>query len=598
MYTSKLWTPMIGMVNDFRLSAWNDNRSLYFHGFDRWDLPLENTWMEDPFHNKTWSLWYQCLTWLYLPSLNFEKTGDRKYLEQIRNYSLSWMKEHQDIDLPSKNTMSWDDHAVAYRSTLLIYIYLKYFQSDKDWGDHFNKSITMHAQCLHEFLSEPRFYGNNHGVFHCFALLNIYSAIRYLDFPHFYKIDAERRLAELLHEMIDWDEGVTREQAIEYQYIGMELVDEVINFVDKFSLTNSELISGLKLLILKMIDFSINIRWPDNTLPAIGDTWLNWSGWSVSTLDILIKYSERYPINQDSLKKLIGFRDSTSIKFPSVYAYPVSGVVMIDGGSEKWSLLLKGGPIVHSHGHNDHLNVQYFQGDSLILVDSGGPYKYSDPLREYFKSTRAHNILCLKGQDYFPYGILSEDLSFVMTDSYAHIGGVHRLSEHVFHVRNTIYILKSKLLLVFDEVYSESAINVDVETYWHFSFDLNVSELTKNYADGVFVVANEKFHSNARIISNSYFSCEVVKGQTDPDMQGWVTTKVGEMIPAPVVTINANVSSNDFFVCLLIEDQLAVGDASSVNRKYNSRYSDFVVNSGDCWNFIFDKHKLISALKG
>lgn len=597
------------MVNQERRDAWKKSCAVMFHGFPEWSLPADQTWKENPFNNNTWKLWYHCLTWLYVPGAIFDETGEDALLLQIRNYSLDWMSKHASTLKPEAGDMAWDDHAIAYRSSMLVYLYKKYFHGDQEWTRLFFASMAIHASRLHSFLYLPEFSGNNHGVFHCFALLNLAAALPELGLPAHFRADAERRLFELLDEMIDWREGVTREQALEYQYIALELAGEVVNHANLFGYgATDQRLNELKALLTRMVDFAYAMRWPDGTVPAIGDTWLYWNGWSRPPWEMVEHYTKRGHGSEVTKALIQELRQGTRSKLAGSFDSCIqrrSGYLLITGSKPQiWSILMKGGPPLHSHGHQDHLSIQYFIGDELVLVDSGGPYKYSDPLREYFTHPRAHNTLTFQGQSGFPFGVSEDSCGAVVTDTVSHVGGTQALRDGVSHTRNAIYLHESGTLVVLDAIdVADTLVGAAVQQYWHFAPKITLDEFSRRKREqGESIVysatgaGGNKY--GVHLFSDTSVDISLIQGQTEPRLQGWVTTKVGEMTPAPVLQLDSRASAVRHLSALV----LCVGEVQSHSAdiffSHDAGRQSFHLTLGDVeWDVSFDSHRLTRAVQ-
>lgn len=604
---SKLWTPMRGAVTEAKKEAWLRSRAVTFHGFSEWSVPEGQTWREDPFSNNTWKLWYHCLTWLYVPAAIAETNGEAEQLEYVRRCTLDWMAAHGPTYMADPTDMAWDDHAIAYRSTCLVYLYRQFFSDDAVWTAAFRSTMSLHARALHAFLRRPEFIGNNHGVFHCFALLNMMAAVPELDLPLEYKSDADLRLFALLDEMIDTSEGVTREQALEYQYIALELVGEVMHYADFFGLDDENgRVRNLRPLMTRLVDFAFLMRWPDGSVPAVGDTWLDWHGWSVPVWEILERYVAA-GYGSDSTKEAIRCLRAGTIttagQAPDVVTYPRSGYLLAHGGEAGWAMFLKAGPPIHSHGHHDHLNLQLFVEGQLLLVDSGGPYKYSDPQREYFTHPRAHNTVVCRGQSGFSYGVAEEDVGGLATDALLHLGGSHRISDGVRHTRNAVFLQEIRTLVVHDEIVAVAPRELDLEQFWHFAPGTMVSQLPTMPPDGrgptdFLCVAPNGVGFRIRLVCERLSEVSLVQGQVTPRLQGWVTRKVGTMEAAPTLEVALKTSPQgraSVFLVVWPHDGSERGVSSAARPQ--DGHSCFVLDSGtERWDFRLEAHRLGRAI--
>ena len=514
--------------------------------------------------------------------------------------------------------MAWDDHAIAYRSTLLIYLNLKYFQSDAEWAVIFNDSIDLHGRALHGFLRLPQFRGNNHGVFHIFALLNMVAALPKLDFSS-YKTDAQARLFELLGEMINWHDGVTREQALEYQYIGLELVNEVVELSDFFGISSTaERFNELRMLLSKMVDFAYLMRWPDESVPAVGDTWLFWKGWSKPVWQIIESLCEAgygsSATKQGIMRIRMNLADNFDLNNHEVAIFRESGHVYFKNAAASIGVYLKGGPPIHSHGHQDHLSIQYFAGNELVLVDSGGPYKYSNPYREYFVHPRAHNTVTCNGQSGFGYGVSSSTINVLTTSELFHVGAMQQLQEGVFHSRNVVLFHAQSVLVVFDEIQIDPMHeSVAIQQFWHFQPTATIQEIKPedtsrigaDLGDGLFHRAYSMTNKSEKEYfvsthSSEFINSSIIRGELSPTMQGWVTTKVGEMIPAPVLCSELTTTVRSALFVTVVEDtrntQVMNVSKSDAFVMGDEECTCFIISAGKFrWSLAFLSSKIVRA---
>ena len=90
------------------------------------------------------------------------------------------------------------------------------------------------------------------------------------------------------------------------------------------------------------------------------------------------------------------------------------------------------------HGHFDALSITICHDNIPFLIDSGGPFKYGDPLRfSYFMSNRAHNNLILNNrvhQSFAENVVFSSPNEMIQTISASHNGyDPIKLTREVFY---------------------------------------------------------------------------------------------------------------------------------------------------------------------
>ena len=102
----------------------------------------------------------------------------------------------------------------------------------------------------------------------------------------------------------------------------------------------------------RMIQFALVMAFPDNTVPAIGDTWLYWGGWTVPINKILENFSNKGFCSEETRIMVEYFNtNNVSELAPQPYSYKESGYLLIKkiAGESSWAIFVKAGPKIHSH---------------------------------------------------------------------------------------------------------------------------------------------------------------------------------------------------------------------------------------------------------
>lgn len=222
-------------------------------------------------------------------------------------------------------------------------------------------------------------------------------------------------------------------------------------------------------------------------------------------------------------------------------AFSDSGkIVMRDGWGRdaQWSLFDLGPKGSSGHGHQDKLNLLVDNGRP-ILVDSGKPvYDNKDgaPWVEYFRGSAGHNVLLFDGRgqaapESGESAKLVEGRDFILSKDYIYArGSVDRFARLKFsetssllpaealkgvrHSREVLYY-PGKFWIVVDKVAPGTFHKL--EALWHFSGDC------APHVNGIDVSTREPGLGNLSIIpfGTSDWKVRIVKGQTEPSIQGW-----------------------------------------------------------------------------
>jgi hypothetical protein len=170
-----------------------------------------------------------------------------------------------------------------------------------------------------------------------------------------------------------------------------------------------------------------------------------------------------------------------------------------------------------------------------ILVDAGKhSYEYSSKERQYVASTRAHNTVMIDGEDYkidskYYYESaleLQEEKNgiFILKTS------LQRKDIDVEHHRIILY-KPTEFLIVVDSLSSQT--KREYKQIWHFHEDLEITQEEKGFKtfikDDIVMNIKPMVLSKGRFVTNQ--NVALIKGQTEPELQGWRSLKYKEMIP-------------------------------------------------------------------
>ena len=226
---------------------------------------------------------------------------------------------------------------------------------------------------------------------------------------------------------------------------------------------------ALKSTSLKMTDFMASLTRPDGTFPLFND----------STHEIA-----------SSPKVLLGYAESLLNKKPIVkQAFHESGYYLFQ--DENIYLAVDGGPVgppyLMAHAHADIFSYVLSVKGIPVIIDTG-VYEYqAGPMRDYVRSTRAHNTIAIDGKDQVEcWGSFRvarrsapEDVKFYQLEKgckfSGSFSGYERLVGNKVRHSRTIYVDgKECYIKVVDEV---TGIGVhEVYSYLHFHPSLNYLE--------------------------------------------------------------------------------------------------------------------------
>lgn len=234
-------------------------------------------------------------------------------------------------------------------------------------------------------------------------------------------------------------------------------------------------------------------------------------------------------------------------------AFPYAGHFVMRSGwnEEDRYLFFDGGPFGYGHQHEDKLNLMVYAHGRVHIVDPGNyPYDSSE-WRKYVLSTRAHNTVMVDGMEQNQRGkpreeyVVSEPLphTWVSDEKYDYavanydLGYGPERDTTVTHTRSILFV-KPDFWIVTDFLKATDDKSHVYDAMFHL--DADGAEVLEN-GRGV-ETRNAEGESNFGIygIANVPFSIDVISGQEDPVVQGWIPRgKPYECQPIPTPIFKA-----------------------------------------------------------
>jgi len=330
-------------------------------GLNEIEFKIPIDWNMDPFKDSNWRFQFHAWRMLGNALFTFEKNQDVTLLDKVLIIISDWY--HFTIIEGKENDFTWSDMATGIRSSVIAYLINRLLKtnSSKKLTDK-EKVLLFNLAKIHiEKLFIQKLAKSNHGIFQlhglimlldCFNSNNIYSEE--------IKRYAYKNMARLFHSQFYFD-GMQSENSDEYHrfmvYVFSNIIDA--NIYD-------ELHSELKILEKAKANNDY-LLFPNNEGIMMGDT-----GYFKSK-------SKRIT------KKVHLFRNSGYLYFNETK----NSMLFITSAFKN---------IIHKHA--DHFNFLWYEDDMNILVDAG-KYSYDkSEKREYYISSRAHNVIVVDDKNY------------------------------------------------------------------------------------------------------------------------------------------------------------------------------------------------------
>ncbi len=212
------------------------------------------------------------------------------------------------------------------------------------------------------------------------------------------------------------------------------------------------------------------------------------------------------------------------------------------------------GPWGSGHQHNDKLNIAVSAYGRDLLVDAGR-FAYTGEVaakfRRYATGSQGHNVLLFDGKGQGPGVPVTSspvsDKDYLITDEYDFARGSfdHFIDlEGTCNHTRTLFYSRGDFWVVVDQVSTDRPRKVEALWHWHPENKLKIEN------DKVYT-SNEK--GNLQIIpaGNQKWEVKMVKGQEDPEIQGWYSPEYNKFEPNPTTIFSTQIEGDDTFVWVL-----------------------------------------------
>lgn len=466
------------------------------------------TWSADPHGDRNWRFQLNAL-YPVLPFLQaHEDTGSKEALAIAVALIGDWISFNVEENRP--NDFKWYDMATGIRAAFLAYVIDRICREDAH-EEHLERFLVA-ADAHVAKLMKPKFLASgNHALFQLgglAGLCNTLPALRKCRGAATYaKVEFERLVGEQFAP-----DGIHLEHSPAYHMFAQASIKKIL---DTGWLNTSEE------LLLRLERAEENVAWltrPDKLFPAVGDS----SGGPES------KY----------LRALNGTTRSFSDGGYAVLRHP--GETPESDGYVFFTVAHHS----RAHKHHDSMSFEWFDKERPILIDSGKYGYESDASRDYVRSTRAHNTLEIDG------GNLDQgDSSGASVLTSGSSGGLYFIwaekTHEDFatdHLRIVLYH-PGRWLAVYDSVSSREPHTFD--QWFHLAGDASANQGAQRaeatWPDETKLYISELLGSN---------SPRVVRGQTNPRMQGWYSPAYRKLSPNSAIAFRRSGSQAEFLTVL------------------------------------------------
>lgn len=453
---------------------------------------------------------YKMHSWVFLDVLlrADEVSESDEFLMNALKISEDWVERF--VIEGDSDEFAWYDMAVGQRATKLPYLISRMIEIDYKLETILKFLIAAELHMLELSQEERIATHSNHGLFQIAGLLAISKNLAWLRNAQASTINGISILNKMLEEHFTKD-GLHKEHSPEYHLF---MINHLSSLVDSGWIEENSEIAELTDKVRKA---AMWMQSPDGKIIAMGDS------------------KNNLPI---------GERWHDAPEFPDgLMFFETGGLVIHNSQKESTQLVFSSQFHSRQHKHADDNNVLYYANGNQILVDSGTyTYQYDLPERIYCESTRAHNTVEINSNNFsrFKKDAYGSGIKFVrkvgpcticsaevqhnrLISSFLpnnKIRTTDAIDTKILHTR-TLIDYPSRFLAIIDKLKSDSFFDI---TQWnHFHQDLRLQSDSGNN----FLVLDINGDVVAKVLNASVSETPMrpvlVKGQTQPHLQGWVS---------------------------------------------------------------------------
>jgi hypothetical protein len=474
------------------------------------ELPEDPDWSENPLDSNNWLFQYHTLRWARSLLVRWQETGDDAYFDRFEFLLSDWYKDNPREDPPS--SFSWNDHSTAWRA--MVFACASEFITEPWMGE----ALVLHGTTL----ADPDFYvkRGNHAFNQSIGLLAIGCRLEnegWIDL-------ATERIETLVTDSLD-SQGVTNEQAVEYQLYNRQLYSGASDWFAACDLEEPSILGRVN----DMDEFLGFATMPNGEYVMIGDT----GGRPAAS------YQSSITEFAASGGKSGTAPDSTSALFDAGFFFTRTGWGEDRAFADEVFMSVRFGPPRAFHGHFDGGSLTLYGYGTRLLIDPGKFTYNADELRTYFVGPQAHNVVLVEGATY-PENETTNLTQVIMNEDFDYLSLERPIGEGVDWEREIVFS-RDGYVVVVDRVEQPGAATVN--QLWH------LVESSNPTIDGSLVKTNRDGGNLAIVQLVEPDDISLIEGSEDP-VQGWVSYRFGDRIPAPVV-VSSMTGDRVTFVTLL-----------------------------------------------
>lgn len=479
------------------------------------------------------------------------ETGNPEYARYIDSFIKDWIIESLPYPAVKSNTAMWRGLEVSFRVKIWAKVF--YGLMNTDYTSPATQLLILSSLSEHAHYARKFHAQNNWLTMEITGLATVATAWKELmDATEWLEYSKETMVESMKGQV--YPDGVQTELTSSYHYVALAnfmLFDQICKNA------NERLPDYFNETMEEMYDYLAYTMRPD------GFGILNNDADRKSNREWIFKAFDKY--NREDWR-YIATNGEKGIKpngEPSVI-YPWAGHLVSRNGYDKnahWSFF-DIGPWGSGHQHNDKLHISISAFGRDLLVD-GGRFAYRGEVarkfRGYAKGSQSHNVILIDGKGQSPGPkVIDQPLSeihFKIASDYDYAWNsfdqFNDVDGEIKHTRSMMYV-RDNFWIVVDNI--ETSIPRKIETLWHWHPECEVEEINKNAVS----TKNEKGNLQIIPIGKGKWDIMQVKGQENPEIQGWYSPEYNNFEPNVTSIYSTNIKSDETFIWLLVPFQSSV----------------------------------------
>ncbi|SDI96761.1 Heparinase II/III-like protein [Vreelandella titanicae] len=449
--------------------------------------------------------------WTFLKAYwcSYFETKDPSILMQILLFMFDWYRYSQSAVVSKK--LSFYDMAVGQRALHLglFKSLIKYAQITPEMNDKFNALAYMHLKHLSD---EDNITQGNHAIYQAlgfYSLASAFNEAKYVDL-------SKALLTNLIANAFD-ENFVSTENSPYYHEYNIGLINKIPKDIVLYDGVSIEKIISNASEILPWFTGS------DKKYYLIGAT----------------EGQGKFSRLQNADLDFEAFNHRWMLKDLNDSGYQILKGVSSEERKNNIEIVFYGPNNSYTHAHADHLSFLFYLNDSPILIDSG-KYTYNHgEWRDYFTSDKAHNTLGYQEQPCRAKDtLLGEKGSYLektqyFADCFTFKGCVEKLG--LRHTRKLSWDVNNFELIIEDFLVDKDKSSSAYELRFHFAEDVELKKDDNTYS--IKVLRGGRVIAILEVDPSKVQDINIVIGQTEPEIQGWVSYSYHSKQIAPVLLL-------------------------------------------------------------